>query len=140
MCEGDGGRREGWKNEAVNGAPCHERYGKKHRMNWKNERKVQKGAEGKEKTGPTTCLSLSLSLSPSLPLSYFISFTPLLTHRQTLGRGCSPRPCLATDMFLFSREKVSYQQDLKLTVIHHEHAPDSVLKFSATWGRSCGWW
>lgn len=77
MCEGDGGRREGWKNEAVNGEPCHWSYGKKHRMNWKNERKVQKGAEGKEKTSLTTCLSPSLSLT---------SFTPLLTHRQTLAR------------------------------------------------------
>ena len=92
MCEGRWRGREGRKNEAVNGAPCHQRYGKKHRMNWKNERKVQKGAEGKEKTGPTTCLSLALSLSPCVTL---FSFTPLLTHRQTFGEGGVHRACFS---------------------------------------------
>lgn len=90
----EGGGREGWKNEAVNGAPCHWRYGKKHRMNWKNERKVQKGAEGKEETGLTTCLSLALSLN--LTLFLLLPFLP--TGRIRGGRV--HWSCLATDMFL----------------------------------------
>lgn len=89
---------EGWKNKAVNGAPCHWSYGKKHRMNWKNERRVQKGAEGKEKTSPTTCLSASLY--PFLLLPF------LLTGRLQGGGGRVARwSWLATDMFLFSRRK-----------------------------------
>lgn len=109
MCEGDGGRREGWKNEAVNGEPCHWSYGKKHRMNWKNERKVQKGAEGKEKTSLTTCLSPSLSLS--LLLLHF-----LLTGRLWRGWG-SPLVEFSDRRVFVLRKKVRYQQDLKLTVI-----------------------
>lgn len=69
-------------------------------MNWKNERKVQKGAEGKEKTGPTTCLSLSLSL-------YFF-YSPSYSQADFWGGeggGVFTWLCLATDMFLFSERK-----------------------------------
>lgn len=50
----------GGELEPLNGAPCHRRYGEKRRMSRRNERKVQKGAEGKKRSGPTTCLPLSL--------------------------------------------------------------------------------
>jgi len=94
VCEGDGGRREGWKNKAVNGAPCHWSYGKKHRMNWKNERRVQKGAEGKEKTSPTTCLSAS----------HYFFYSPSYSQAD-FWEGDASWSCLATDMFLFSERK-----------------------------------
>lgn len=78
-------------------------------MNWKNERKVQKGAEGKEKTGPTTCLSLTLFL-----------LLPFLLTGRLWGGGCSLVVFSDRHVFVFG-EKVSYQQDLKLAVIHQHH-------------------
>lgn len=61
---------------------------------------------------------------PPVSLSLFISFTPLLTHRQTLGRECS--------LVLFSNrrvlgEKLLHQQDFKLTVVHQHK---SLCRFS----------
>lgn len=94
-------------------------------MNWKNERKVQKGAEGKEKTSLTTCLS-------PLTLSHFISFTPLLTRRQTLGRGCPLVDFSDRHVFVL-RKKVRHQQDLKLTVI----CDSGLISLRARCGSDC---
>lgn len=93
-----GGCEEGRrKNKAVNGAPCHCSYGKKHRMNWKNERRVQKGAEGKEKTSPTTCLPASL---------LFLSL-PFLLAGRVQGRGVGVLPGRVQRQTCFvSRESV----------------------------------
>ena len=79
-------------------------------MNWKNERKVQKGAEGKEKTGPTTCLSLSLS--------HFF-YSPSYSQAES-GEGVFTCVVFSDRHVFVVREKVLYQQDLKLTVIHQQ--------------------